>query len=419
MKTKVAEIISIGNEVLAGYTVNTNASFISQQLISIGLPVQWVTTISDHHDDIIFALKTANQRADAVLITGGLGPTPDDITKVSICEFFKTRLIEDKDVLNHVQNLLKNRGLNLLESNIAQALVPEKAEVLHNPVGTAPGLVLKKSGCYFFFMPGVPMEMKRITTEQVIPYLQKNIALPTIENRLLRTTGIAESRLYEKLKDILDEYSQFNMAFLPRHIGVDLRFRLVTEDKNEQKKFEAFVKAIQRKAAKYIFTENDIELEEVLGQILQDNHLTLSCGESFTGGMIGDLLTNIPGSSAYFMGGIITYSNESKIHLLSVKKDTIETFGAVSWETAVEMVRGVQKVFDTDCAIATTGIAGPTGATQNKPVGLCFIAARYGEKEIVKKFQFSRDRIINKRRGTMAAMELLRRMILNIITIQA
>jgi len=357
-------------------------------------------------------LETANKRADVVLVTGGLGPTPDDITKASICEYFKTELMKNEDVLSHVQILLKNRGLNLLESNIAQALVPEKADVLHNPVGTAPGLALKNEGCHFFFMPGVPMEMKRLIDDQIIPYLQNKLILPNVQTRLLRTTGIAESRLYELLKDILNEHQEFPIAFLPRHIGVDLRFRLISDDSNDQQKFELFVKTIQKKTAKYIFTTENIELEKVLGEILKEKKLTFSCAESFTGGLIGDLITNIPGSSEYFMGGLITYSNESKIVSLNVKKETLESFGAVSSETAIEMVRGVQNVFNTNCAVATTGIAGPTGATETKPVGLCYITARCGRKEVVKEFHFGRDRVINKRRGAMAAMELLRRLIL-------
>lgn len=414
MKIKLAEIISIGNEVLAGLTINTNAAYISTQISSIGLPVNWVTTIRDEHDDIIIALQTANKRADVVLVTGGLGPTPDDITKASICEYFGTELVKNEDVLNHVQNLLKNRNLNLLESNIAQALVPGKADILNNPVGTAPGLAMEKNGCYFFFMPGVPFEMRRLVDEQIMPYLLKKLKLPNVQIGLLRTTGIAESRLYELLKDIIDEYPQFPVAFLPRHIGVDLRFRLISEDTSEQYKFETFVSIIHNKAAKYIFTTENIELEEELGRILKKKNLTFSCAESFTGGLIGDLITNVSGSSEYFMGGLITYSDESKMVSLSIKKETLESYGAVSAETATEMVCGVQNVFKTDCAMATTGIAGPTGATGNKPVGLCYIAARFDNKEIVKEFHFGRDRVINKRRGAMAAMELLRRLILNI-----
>ena len=183
MKSIKAEIISIGNEVLAGHTINTNATYISQQMASIGLPVHWVSTISDEHHDIMFALRTANKRADVILVTGGLGPTPDDITKATICEYFKSTLVQDEKVLKHVQNLLKNRGLSLLNSNITQALVPDKADILNNLVGTAPGLALENEGCYFFFLPGVPMEMKRLIDEQVIPYFQKKLKLPNIHLR--------------------------------------------------------------------------------------------------------------------------------------------------------------------------------------------------------------------------------------------
>ncbi|MEJ2053030.1 MAG: competence/damage-inducible protein A [Calditrichaceae bacterium] len=414
MKNIRAEIISIGNEVLAGHTVNTNAAYISTKVGLIGLPVNWITTISDDHDEIIFALETANNRADVVLVTGGLGPTPDDITKASICEFFETQLVKNDKVLQHVQSLLQHRGLSLLESNIGQAYVPEKADILPNPIGTAPGLAIEKSGAYFFFMPGVPAEMKQLIDDQVIPYIRKKLKLPTLHNRLLRTTGIAESRLYELLKDILDKYKEFPMAFLPRHIGVDLRFRLLSDDAKTLNVFNKMVDEVRQKAAKYIFTEDHIELEEALGKILREQKFSLSCAESFTGGLIGDLVTNISGSSDYFIGGVVTYSNQSKMNLLNVKQETLKQFGAVSAETAGEMVRGVQQIFRSDCAAATTGIAGPTGGTDIKPVGLCYIAARFGDKESVKEFHFGRDRIINKRRGATAALELLRRLVLNI-----
>jgi nicotinamide-nucleotide amidase len=414
LKNYAAEIITIGNEILSGYTINTNASFISQEMLKIGLPVQWVTTISDTADEILFALEKADQRADVTLVTGGLGPTPDDITKNTICNFFDTGLTEDKNVLNHVRNLLKHRGLDMLESNIAQAMVPETATIIPNPIGTAPGLFMRKNEHYFFFMPGVPSEMKRLITEHIIVHIKEGLDLPEVRNHLIRTTGIAESRLYELLRESIEENPDIPIAFLPRHIGVDLRFRLISDDANQIDRYVKFISKVRSLAGKFIFTEQDIELEERLGQLLTEKKLSLSIAESFTGGMISDLITNIPGSSAYLLGSAVTYSNESKMKTLGVLSKTLEQFGAVSEETVTEMVRGIQKYFKADCAISTTGIAGPTGATETKPVGLCYIAARYGEKETVRDFNFGTDRIINKRRGATAALEMLRRLLLDI-----
>jgi nicotinamide-nucleotide amidase len=414
MKKYKAEIISIGDELLAGYTVNTNASFISQKLLTIGLPVGWVTTISDAHDEILYALETANKRADVVIITGGLGPTPDDITKKTICEYFNTEMELNENVLDDVKTFLKTRGLSNLKSNLDQALVPKSAAIISNPLGTAPGLIFTKNKRYFFFLPGVSVEMKYMINEYILDYLSANLQLLPVHLRLLRTTGISEAKLYETLKDILESHPQFPAAFLPRYIGVDMRFRLISNQENEIREFEDFVNTIHKKAAKYIFTDQEIEAEQKLGQILNQHKLTLCTAESFTGGLIGDLITNIPGSSIYYMGGLITYSNESKTALLDVQTQTLEKYGAVSEQTALEMVNGAQKRFNTHCAISTTGIAGPAGATKTKPVGLCYIAARYKDKESVKEFHFGAHRLINKKRGAAAGLELLRRLILGI-----
>ncbi len=409
-----AEIISIGNEILAGYTVNTNASFISQQLMSIGLPVGWVTTISDEHDDILKALHTAVRRAKAILVTGGLGPTPDDITKKAVCEFFETEMIFNEHVFEDVQSFLRARGADLNQANRDQALVPAAAKIIRNKMGTAPGLMFKKDNAYFFFMPGVPAEMKYITSRFITGFLAKELQLPKVHNRLLRTTGIAEAKLYERLRDILDSFPQCQLAFLPRHIGVDLRFRLISDDAKDLQRFEQFITAIKKRAAKYIFTDRPIELEERLGEILAERELTLAVAESFTGGLLSSLLTDISGSSRYFLGSAVTYSNESKMRLLNVQEETLARFGAVSRETVLEMVEGVQKSFASNCAIATTGIAGPTGATAGKPVGLCYIAARFDNKTAVREFHFGTDRIINKKRGAVAGMEMLRRLLLEL-----
>ncbi len=412
MKQFKAEIISIGDEVLAGYTVNTNATFISQQLLSIGLPVQWISTISDQHSEILQALENASGRADAVLVTGGLGPTPDDLTKKAICDFFKVEMRRDADTLENVLQFLKARGIKPTELNQAQALIPDCDLVIPNSVGTAPCLVFERDNRHFFFMPGVPGEMKRMVSDHILDYLKKRLTLTPVHTVLLRTTGIPESRLYEKLKPILDTFPEIQIAFLPRYIGVDLRFKLISDDPKKITRLQELETRIRTEAKQYIVTDRPIELEQVLGELLHKKKLSLSVAESFTGGLIADLITNIPGSSNYFKAGLVTYSNTSKTSLLGVSEQTLEQFGAVSRETALEMVRGVQSRFKTDCAISTTGIAGPGGATNTKPVGLCYVAARFKKREIVKEFHFGPERLINKKRGAVAGLELLRRLIL-------
>jgi nicotinamide-nucleotide amidase len=415
MKNINAELISIGNELLAGYTVNTNAAYIAARLKDSGIAVQWVTTIADEKGEILDVLARANQRADIIVVTGGLGPTPDDITKGTICEYFKTTLHEDEYVLHDLHKFAKdrNRDEHFIKLNQAQALVPETAIILRNKLGTAPGLILEKDKSVFVFMPGVPQEMKAIFNV-FIDFLKSRFNLPVIKTHILRTTAIAESRLHDILKDEIEAFPQFPFSFLPKQIGVDLRFTLTIAEQSEEKQWQDFIHAIYSKAQKYIFAQDERNLENVIIDLLTHRKLSLSVAESFSGGLLQDWLTNVPGSSAVFHGGLVTYSNESKMIFADVKSETLNKFGAVSEQTALEMARGVQQKFKTDCSISTTGIAGPAGGSKEKPVGLCYIAARYKEKEKVRPFNFGNDRKINKMRGAMAGLEMLRRLLLNI-----
>ncbi len=405
-----AEIISIGNELLSGLTINTNASWMAQQFQSIGLSVNWITTISDTAEEIEFALNTASKRANIIVCTGGLGPTPDDITKNTICNFFNTKLILHEKTLRDVKKIFEGRHLKMPETNIGQAMIPEISEALPNPMGTAPGIFIDFENRLYFFLPGVPQEMKNLVSSSVLDRITKKYRLKEFQTYLMRTTGIAESRLFEKLESILKNYPKVNVAFLPKSTGVDIRLKSDTSDVNTQRIFNE----IKHIAGKYIYTELEEELTQLLGRILTEKKLTLSTAESFTGGLISDWITNISGSSAYFMAGITTYSNESKIAQLGVSESTLRQYGAVSEQTAKEMVMGIKKLTKTDCAISSTGIAGPTGATETKPVGLCYLAANFNDKIIVKKFNFGKNRRFNKERGAIAGLELLRRLILEI-----
>jgi len=408
-----AEIISIGNEILSGQTVNTNASWIAQKVTSTGLTIEWITCIADKTDEIKSALKVADKRADVVFCTGGLGPTPDDITKSAICEFFNTKMILHENTLENIQNIFEGRFLKMPEINRDQAMIPASAEIIENPIGTAPGLIFTKDNQIFFFLPGVPKEMFAMMENKVLKRIQENYELPKIQNHLIRTTGIPESRLYEKLEFVINHYAQINSAFLPKFTGVDIMLQYIAIPKAREKPLASCVKEIKEIAGEYIYSETEKELEEVIGKLLVKNKLTLAIAESFTGGLISDRITNVPGSSEYFRGSTITYCNMSKKQLLNVPENTLKKYGAVSEETAEAMVKGIKDLYKSNCAIASTGIAGPTGGTSEKPVGLCFIAAAHNDKIVVKKFNFGKDRRINKERGASAGLEILRRLILN------
>jgi nicotinamide-nucleotide amidase len=408
------ELISIGNELLAGYTINTNAAYLSRKLQNIGLPVNWTTVISDQHDEILRALQTAAERAAIVLVTGGLGPTPDDITKKSIAEYFKVPFTWNDQALDDVKRFLAQRGREITEINRLQAYIPDCDQVIYNPVGTAPGLVFQRGDRHFFFMPGVPLEMQYMTERFILDYLKQRLILPQMQTRILRTTGIAESRLYEVIQDLCAAYPQFPISFLPRHIGVDLRFRCIAAASDQCVAFQKFLEIVHTRIHKYVFTDEEIEMEQKIGELLRERGLRLATAESFTAGLLGDLITNIPGSSDYYLGGVIAYSNESKIRLLDVSEATLQEYGAVSVQTVIEMARGVRSRFNSDCAIATTGIAGPGGATPAKPVGFSYMAALCGERESVREFRLGAQRDINKKRGATIGMEMLRRLLLNI-----
>jgi nicotinamide-nucleotide amidase len=409
-----AEIISIGNEILAGWTLNTNAHWIAEKCNDIGLAVHWITTIADSEEEIKTALQNASVRADVILCTGGLGPTPDDITIKTIASYFKTELVLDEKVLKHVQKIFEGRNLGMPEINRNQALLPKTARIIPNSQGTAPGLLFKEENKLYFFMPGVPREMKQMIVSDILSNIKSYFRLPEFKTHLIRTTGIAESRLFEKLESTLEQFEDIPVSFLPKITGVDIKFRIDNDSVDLQKRTLQFLSALKKSVAKYIYAEEEIDIQERIGKFLQKNNLTLAIAESFTGGLISDWITDVPGSSEYFLGSVTCYSNESKVREIGVSEDTIKNFGAVSEQVALEMAIGIRKLFDSDCAIASTGIAGPGGATETKPVGLCYLSCIYKDQTFVKKFNFGTIRRTNKERGAMAALESLRRLLLDI-----
>jgi nicotinamide-nucleotide amidase len=410
-----AAIITIGDELLIGQTIDTNSAWMGAELSKSGFDVCRITSVHDRRDDIIYALNEAAGKTDVVLITGGLGPTSDDITKQTLCEFFNTHLIINDEVLMMIQKMMMLRNFPMNERNRHQAEVPESCRVLKNAAGTAPGMWFEKEGTIYISMPGVPYEMKYLMTELVLPELNKRFTSQVIIHRNIMTYGTFES----KLADILTDFESglpdnIKLAYLPASGIIKLRLtgtgtdynsllRLVTEQ----------VGKLNKIIPEFIYAEDEESLEMVIGKLLKSAKKTVCTAESCTGGEVAHLLTSVAGSSAYYKGSVIAYANSVKTQLLGVEEYIIEKYGAVSQETVKEMAIGARKLLNTDYAVATSGIAGPDGGTETKPAGTIWIAVA-SEKEVVfEKHVFGNDRITNIKRFTLAALNLLRKQVIN------
>lgn len=407
------KIISIGDELLQGITLNTNANFLAQRLVELGFVTEKVSTIGDTRLAITNELEESAGKFNLVLITGGLGPTSDDITKPVMCEFFGGELLENADVLQDVTNFVKIRGHQLNENNRKQALVPTSCRVIRNRFGTAPGMLFEKNQTFFVAMPGVPFEMEKMFVNDVIPLLHDLMSIKPSLVKIVHVFGIPESDLAHKLEDFeawLPE--NFRFAYLPSPEGIKLKIiSFGCNNPRVKELLDEAVKRIQKAVGEFIFGYDNDTLEMVLGRLLKSKNATLATAESCTGGHIGHKITSISGSSDYFKGGIISYSNEVKINQLGVKKETLEKFGAVSNQTVTEMANGALKVLETHYAVAVSGIAGPNGGTEQKPVGTVYIAVVSKKNCIVEHFRFGNMRDINIRRTTAMAMFMLIRMI--------
>jgi nicotinamide-nucleotide amidase len=409
----LAEIITIGDEILIGQVVDTNSAFIAQKLNEIGIQIKQISSVSDDRQHILNALTEAHQRADIILITGGLGPTKDDITKKTLAEYFGVGLIENKDALQNVERIFRRlRGGSepLLEINRQQALVPENCEVILNANGTAPGMWFNHEGKIYMSMPGVPHEMMYIMEDSVIPKLKTTFALPFIVHKTILTVGEGESYLAEKIADIENDLPPYiKLAYLPKLGQVRLRLSGYGEDEASlNNEVESFAKRIVERVGRSVAAQEDIALEKAILNYMAEKELTLSTAESCTGGYIAHLITQHAGSSKVFFGGAVSYSYELKESILGVKNETLWQYGAVSQETVTEMVQGALLSFKSDYAVAVTGIAGPDGGTTEKPVGTVWIGAANAEKTITKKFQFGNKRIQNIERTAIAALNMLR-----------
>lgn len=408
----LAEIITIGDEILIGQIVDTNSAWMAAKLNDIGIRIKQISSVSDDRQHILAALAEAATRADIILITGGLGPTKDDITKKTLAEYFNAGLVENAAALANVEAIFRRiRGTltELLDVNKQQALVPENCEVILNDNGTAPGMWFNHNGKIYMSMPGVPHEMMYMMEEKVIPKLKSSLKLPYIIHKTILTVGEGESYLAQRIADIEDALpSYIKLAYLPKLGQVRLRLSgygideaLLTAEVNE------FAARIVERVKNVVAAEEDITIEKAILNYMAEKGLTLSTAESCTGGYIAHLITQNAGSSKVYLGGAVSYANEIKESVLGVKAGTIAQFGAVSEETVTEMAEGALANFKSDYAIAVTGIAGPDGGTPDKPVGTVWISVARAGKTVVKKLTFGNKRRQNIERSAISALNML------------
>ena len=414
MSKIIIKNISIGDELLIGQVINTNAAWLGEQLSGAGFQLHSALTIGDSEKDILDAFH-ACMDADLVLVTGGLGPTADDITKPTVCKFFDTELEFCQPAYDNVVSLFKRRGFEMSERNRSQAMLPKACQYIPNTYGTAPCMWLEKNGVVFAFMPGVPFEMKGIFTDELLPRIKERFHAVPYEKRVIMTTGIGESFLADSIKGWEDALPEFlSLAYLPQHGMV--RLRLSGRHENAKLLHETLdteVGKLKALISKYIFAMQDEPIEHVVFELLINRCMTFASAESCTGGNIAHRITLIPGSSEVFKGTAVTYATPTKTKVLGVSAETIEKHGVVSQEVVEGMARGVRQLMEADFGLATTGVAGPSGGTEENPVGTVWIGLATPNKVISKRFNFGKDRenVIN--RATIAAYEMLREELLS------
>jgi len=408
-----ALIITIGDELLIGQTIDTNSAWMGSELSKLGFDIHRKISIHDNRNDILEALEEAGGKAELVLVTGGLGPTSDDITKQTICEFFNNKLVLNTEVLKMIEERLNRRGIPMNENNRKQALVPDSCKVLFNAMGTAPGMLFEKDKTIFVFMPGVPYEMKYIMTEHLIPLLKNRFSLQAIIHRNIMTYGVSEARLAELLTGFEASLpGDIRLAYLPSAGINKLRLSATGTDRSLlNEKVEEQVKKLYLIIPELIFSEDEKTFEVVIGELLKERNQTLCTAESCTGGKIAQMITSVPGSSAYYKGSVIAYDNAVKKELLKIRYEMLEKNGAVSENVVKSMAKGVRKLLKTDYSVATSGIAGPDGGTDLKPVGTVWIAVSSEKGTVTERHIFGNDRNINIKRFSIAALSLLRKQI--------
>ncbi|RDY24677.1 competence/damage-inducible protein A [Romboutsia maritimum] len=408
-----AEIISVGTEILLGDIVNTNSQFLAKELASIGVEVYYQQTVGDNEDRLIKCFEESLKRSDIVITTGGLGPTDDDMTKEVAAKYFNQKLELHNPSWDKINLYFNKINKVPTENNKKQAYFPKDAIILENNNGTAPGAILKKDNKTIIILPGPPREMVAMFNESVKPYLI-NLTEDVIISKTIKVYGIGESRLEIKLQDILKKQSNPTVALYAKEMAVDIRVTAKAE--NEDKALSLIkpvIENIKSILKNSIYGEDDETLEDSVAKILVDKNLKIAVAESCTGGMVSSQLINYPGISSIFMEGCVTYSNEAKMERLGVKRETLNKFGAVSEETAIEMAQGVSKTFNTNIGLSTTGIAGPEGGTKDKPVGLVYIGIYINGQTIVKKLNLNGNRQLIRQRATKDILNELRLKLIN------
>jgi len=410
----LASIITIGDELLIGQTIDTNSAWMAQELNKIGIGVHRRVAVGDIWKDIWQSLDEEIKLSDVVLITGGLGPTADDITKPLLCQYFEGKMIINEEALANVKHLFENVFKRpLIERNLKQAEVPSTCKVIHNKRGTAPGMWFEKDGKIIVSMPGVPHEMKGMMTTGILPALQERVQLEPIVHRTLLTAGIGESFLAERIQEFETTLpSNIKLAYLPNYGMVKLRLSATGNDPKTIAELEALFDMLKQQVSDVMVADEDISISEAIGRLLTRNKKTMGTAESCTGGYIAHLITSVPSASHYFKGSIIGYANDVKENVLHVSHNTLTNSGAVSEETVIQMIKGALRSLKTDYVLATSGIMGPDGGTAEKPVGTVWVAVGNLEKVRTHQFHFRFDRMRNIEMTATNSLNMLRKFIM-------
>ena len=410
-----AEVITIGDEILFGQITDTNTQWLGTELTNIGIRTVRKSSVGDQTDAILQVLQEAHQRADVIIITGGLGPTKDDITKKTLCTYFSVDMVRNETALALVTSFFEKRGREMTDLNRAQADLPANALYIQNDWGTAPGMWFDYDGRVYISLPGVPFEMKHLMTNRILPKLTQHFQTPIIKHKMIRTVGIGESFLAERIEaweNALPDH--IKLAYLPSFGGVKLRLTDTGSDLAQiDRELAEQVQHVMPLIEKNVFGFDDDEIETVVGRLLKEKNLTLAVAESCTGGHVSSQITKVPGSSAYFWGSIVSYSNAVKETQLGVQPETLEQFGAVSEETIRQMAEGVRKALGTSVGIATSGIAGPDGGSPDKPVGTIWIACATSQRTVTRLLKLGQYRDQNIQLTTMYVLNMLREELLN------
>ncbi|OOM70192.1 competence/damage-inducible protein A [Clostridium sp. BL-8] len=407
-----AEIIAVGTEILLGDIINSNAQYLAQELAALGIDMYYQQVVGDNEDRIIHAFEEAYSRSDIIITTGGLGPTADDLTKEVAAKYFNKELRQHEESIEKIKNYFKFRERKMTENNLKQGLIPEGAIVINNNNGTAPGVIIEENNKIMIILPGPPKEMKPMFEDTVKGYLQKK-SDSILVSKVIKILGIGESAVADELKDIMDAQTNPTIAPYAKEVGVLLRITAKAKTQEEALKLiKPVEEEIKNRLGDNVYATEDINLEDVVAELLTEKKLTISTAESCTGGMIAATLINYPGISEVLLEGAVTYSNEAKHKRLGVKNETLEKYGAVSEETAREMAIGIAKTANADVSIVTTGIAGPGGGTEEKPVGLVYIGVYVQGEVVIKRCIFNGNRNRVRLQATTTGLDMLRRILI-------